>query len=157
MYIQPTKFNTDSKMQDNSGLYPACAITHAMTKKHLTNSHSIYLNDNAKCDEQSQSNDSPTDNGDLDLVGTFMVHLDEPTTDITMERSQESLTKRGVSNCGSTSRWQNKTFNVHSHGQRYGMTRDPERGISKLKIQVKSLRCFHCLIIHYKQDTIVLM
>jgi len=46
----------------------------------------------------------PTDNGDLDLLGTFMAHLDEPKEDITMERTQESVTQRGMSNCGSTSR-----------------------------------------------------
>jgi len=88
-------------MQDNSGLYPACAVTCVMAKKHLTNSHSIHLNDNAKSDKQSQSNASPTGNGDLDLLGTFVAHLDEPKEDITMERTQESVNQRG---CGSTSR-----------------------------------------------------
>jgi len=39
----------DTEMQDTPGLYPACAVTHAMTKKHLTTCN------NAKSDLQSLS------------------------------------------------------------------------------------------------------
>ena len=57
-----------------------------------------------KSDVQRQPSGSPIDNGDLDLVGTFMAHLDEPTEDIAMERPQGSLTQREMSTSGSTSR-----------------------------------------------------
>lgn len=53
---QPNVFN-DTEMQDTPGLYPACAVTRAMAKRHLTTSQD---NNNAKNIVQSLLSSSPT-------------------------------------------------------------------------------------------------
>ena len=74
-------------MQDIPGLYPACAVTRAVAKKHLTTSQG-HLNNNAKSDVQSLPSSSSIRDGDLELADTFMTHLDELSEDTVVGGTQ---------------------------------------------------------------------
>ena len=88
---------SDTEMQDIPGLYPACAVTRAMAKKHLTTSQDIYLNNNTKNDMQSLPSSSSI--GD----DTFITHLDELSEDTVMGGTQGTPTQLEMSMNGNTS------------------------------------------------------
>ena len=94
---------SDTEMQDIPGLYPACAVTHAMAKKHLTTSQDIHLNNNAKSDVQSLPSSSSIGDGDLELVNTFMTHLDELSEDNVVGGTQGTPAQLEMSMNGNTS------------------------------------------------------
>ena len=94
---------SDTEMQDIPGLYPACAVTHAMAKKHLTTSQDIHLNNNAKSDVQSLPSSSSIGDGDHELVNTFMTHLDELSEDNVVGGTQGTPAQLEMSMNGNTS------------------------------------------------------
>jgi len=75
----------DTEMQDTPGQYPACAVTRAMTKKHLTTCN------NAKSDLQSLSRSSSAEDGCPELVDTFMTELNGLSEDVVVGESQGTL------------------------------------------------------------------